>query len=391
MLTLKDQKGTVIVLFALTLTVILGFTALAIDIGDLYVRRNELQNAADAAALAGALLLPDTTAAGYRAIEVANKNMSGNVLNPGDIRFGKWNFITRTLDSGTPADAIECITRRSINHYYAGVLGVSQSDVSALATAIAIQPPGTGNCWNNGVEACGEVGMGQGIQLDEYCVYGKEGVTVGQGPHLINGSLLGALKEGSILTGQGPECDAGRWVDCLFYGPLEEECRLAYNVMDLINDIKRRTYRPPGIKNVVEVDSLPSSLSNGTAYIVNGNVNIGQGYRVNNVIIAALGNVNWGQGGSVINTGSPTSSPAIGIFATGNMNFGQGARVKGAHLIVGGNLKIGQGILGLDASIQVAGDAYFGQGPNFDSTWPGFDAIDWGSETGSNLVVKLVD
>ena len=391
MLTLKDQKGTVIVLFAVTLTALFGFTALAIDIGDLYVGRNELQNAADAAALAGALLLPDTTAAGNRAIEVANNNMNGNVLNSGDIRFGKWNFITRTLDSGTPADVIECVTRQSRKHFFAGVLGINQSDVSALATAIAIQPPGTGNCWNNGVEACGKVRMGQGIRIDEYCVYGKEGVTVGQGPHLTNGSLLGAWKEGSIHAGQGPRCDAGRWVDCLFYGPLDEECRLAHNVGDLINDIKRRAYRPPGIKNVVEVDSLPSNLSNGTAYIVNGNVNIGQGYRVNNVIIAALGNVNWGQGGAVINTGSPTSSPAIGIYATGNMNFGQGTRVEGAHLIAGGILTIGQGVRGLDASIQVAGDAYLGQGPNFDSTWPGFDSIDWGSETGSAPVVKLVD
>ena len=391
MLTLKDQKGTVIVLFALTLTVLLGFTALAIDINDLYVRRNELQNASDAAALAGALLLPDTTAASYSAIEVANKNMNGNVLNPGDIRFGKWNFITRTLDSDIPVDAIECVTRQSKKHYFAVVLGISQSDVSASATAIAIQPPGTGNCWNNGLEACGEVGIGQGILLDEYCVYGKEGVTVGQGPLLINGSLLGALNEGSIHTGQGPQCDAGRWEDCLFYGPLDEECRLANKVGDFINDIKRRIYRPPGIKNVLEVDSLPSHLSNGTAYIVNGNVNIGQGYRVNNVIIASLGNITWGQGGEVINTGSPSSSPAIGIYATGNMNFGQGTRVKGAHLIAGGNLSIGQGILGLDASIQVAGDAYVGQGPNYHSTWSGFDSIDWGNETSSNLVVKLVD
>ena len=73
MLTLKDQKGTVIVLFALTLTVLLGFTALAIDIGDLYVGRNELQNAADAAALAGALLLPDTTAAGNNSATVVHR------------------------------------------------------------------------------------------------------------------------------------------------------------------------------------------------------------------------------------------------------------------------------------------------------------------------------
>ena len=41
-------------LAAIGLLTLLGFAALAIDVGYLFVVRNELQNAADAAALAGA-------------------------------------------------------------------------------------------------------------------------------------------------------------------------------------------------------------------------------------------------------------------------------------------------------------------------------------------------
>jgi Flp pilus assembly protein TadG len=50
----KKQKGAVAITVALSMTLLLGIAAMAIDIGNLMVARNELQNAADAAALAGA-------------------------------------------------------------------------------------------------------------------------------------------------------------------------------------------------------------------------------------------------------------------------------------------------------------------------------------------------
>lgn len=48
----QRDEGAVLVWVALTLTILLGFGALVIDIGRLYVERRELQNGADAAALA---------------------------------------------------------------------------------------------------------------------------------------------------------------------------------------------------------------------------------------------------------------------------------------------------------------------------------------------------
>jgi uncharacterized membrane protein len=49
---LKKQKGAVAIKVAVMLVMLLSLAALAIDIGNLMVARNELQNAADAAALA---------------------------------------------------------------------------------------------------------------------------------------------------------------------------------------------------------------------------------------------------------------------------------------------------------------------------------------------------
>jgi Flp pilus assembly protein TadG len=51
---LRSEKGVTLVYVAILLVVFLGMTALAVDIGYLMVSKNELQNAADAAALAGA-------------------------------------------------------------------------------------------------------------------------------------------------------------------------------------------------------------------------------------------------------------------------------------------------------------------------------------------------
>ncbi len=56
-LGLNGQRGVTIILVALLMFVFLGIAALVIDLSHLYVVRNELQNAADAGALAGARFL----------------------------------------------------------------------------------------------------------------------------------------------------------------------------------------------------------------------------------------------------------------------------------------------------------------------------------------------
>ena len=50
----RRQRGVVGVMAPVLMLVILSIGAIAVDLGYLYVIRNELQNAADAAALAGA-------------------------------------------------------------------------------------------------------------------------------------------------------------------------------------------------------------------------------------------------------------------------------------------------------------------------------------------------
>jgi Putative Flp pilus-assembly TadE/G-like len=74
----RSQRGSVIIFVAVSLAACLAFAVLAIDVGAIFVTKVQLQNAADAAALAGAsaLLNDDQAEATTRAITVAGENMA---------------------------------------------------------------------------------------------------------------------------------------------------------------------------------------------------------------------------------------------------------------------------------------------------------------------------
>jgi len=79
-----NQKGGVIVLFALSLITLCAFAGMALDVGNFYVHHARLQNAVDAACLAGAAVLPDTDKATAAAEDYLQRNLTQNQdkLNP---------------------------------------------------------------------------------------------------------------------------------------------------------------------------------------------------------------------------------------------------------------------------------------------------------------------
>jgi len=54
---IRGERGSILVITALSLVALVGFVGLALDLGHLYVVKTELQNAADAAALAAAEMM----------------------------------------------------------------------------------------------------------------------------------------------------------------------------------------------------------------------------------------------------------------------------------------------------------------------------------------------
>src|SRR5215471_13924036 len=76
------QDGQALILATLFMTVLLGFLALVVDVGRMSSEKRHLQNAADAAALAGVFALPDDpTQAQADALTWAQRNNldAGNV------------------------------------------------------------------------------------------------------------------------------------------------------------------------------------------------------------------------------------------------------------------------------------------------------------------------
>ena len=177
MARLNDQRGAVAVTVAIMLLALLGITALALDVGHALVARNQLQNASDAAALAGARALGliygansgsmtgYTLTSGDSASIVSAASIAGAdnqaagvtvTVNATDIATGNWDGATRTFTPTTVLPrAVRVITRRDstangpISTFLGTVVGVTSVSVTAVATAqlnpVSVMAPGDMN------------------------------------------------------------------------------------------------------------------------------------------------------------------------------------------------------------------------------------------------------
>jgi hypothetical protein len=161
------ERGSITPVVALGLVTFIGAMALSIDLGQLYLVKNEVQNVADAAALAGAKKLlqdklptgaPDGVPEVYcdeaiqAAIDIANQNnsfgASGPIaLTPADVTIGKWDpatkQFTRTGCSANPMEvnAVRVTVNRDgggnaqVSTFFGSMLGVGTRDPSDLESA----------------------------------------------------------------------------------------------------------------------------------------------------------------------------------------------------------------------------------------------------------------
>lgn len=151
------EQGSITPILALALVAVVGAMAVSIDLGQLFLVRNDLQNVADAAALAGAKkLLQDKNNDGVpevycdeaiqAAIDVANKNFSFGSDTPvkltaANVTLGKWNLSTKQFDrEGCSADpilvnAVKVTVNRDgqdnskVSTFFGSVLGVGTQDI----------------------------------------------------------------------------------------------------------------------------------------------------------------------------------------------------------------------------------------------------------------------
>jgi hypothetical protein len=156
----RRERGNTSVIVALSLPVLIGFLALTIDMGHLWHVRGELQNAADAAALAGALYIDGTESMRdlirNSAYAIALKHKANKTVvevPPADIVLGRWDVTARTFtpDTGMPIwriNAVQVTTRRTaatgnaVQLFFAAALGKASQGLTATAIAIGGTPGG---------------------------------------------------------------------------------------------------------------------------------------------------------------------------------------------------------------------------------------------------------
>ncbi len=203
--TTDRSRGQVLALFALSLVAVLSAAALAFDAGLMYVERRDQQNAADAAALAGARYLTSSTPdarqdATDAAALVATANGFTDTKNNARVAIhvppvtgpyvGRNGFIEVQISA----------TRPSI---FAAIMGILNWDVSARA--VALDGAGSGgafailqtdqpkaDCPALDVTGQGSILAKGNIQVNSSCTSPKPAMQITN-----NGSLVVAIQGGS--------------------------------------------------------------------------------------------------------------------------------------------------------------------------------------------------
>lgn len=123
--SLLRERGQTLVVVAVMIVLLVAFLGLVIDGGNVYAQRRQMQNAADAAALAGARAL-------------AMGKTDGEAVAAGK-QYAAANGGTAAV-TVTGHTTVTAVVTKSVTTYFANVIGVSQLTVGAAATAETSAP-----------------------------------------------------------------------------------------------------------------------------------------------------------------------------------------------------------------------------------------------------------
>ena len=184
----RDESGQVLVIAALCMTILMGFVAIAVDVGLLLREKRVLQIAADSAAIAGAA-----------------------ELNNGDVTTGaqadaSLNGVTDGVSGATVAVSqpkagyVQVIASQSQPTFFMQLFNRSSMTVSALAVAAAVPSPScvvtlsnTPPGGNAGVEITGSADL-------TLTSCGLEDDATGTGLHVTGGAAMSASSIGLVGT-----------------------------------------------------------------------------------------------------------------------------------------------------------------------------------------------
>lgn len=268
----KEEDGAVVVIVALALVILLGCMALVVDAGVMYVNRSNMQNVADAAALAGAQAISKGENPEALALEYAGKNGMKATVN-GVTNDGDTVTVTTPYNGDSSKIFVKCT--RNVPYLFAKALGFEDADVGAKAVARVTNPGGA---------------------AFDYAVFAGEGVvSMTGGSHIIGGSIYG--KEGIKFTGSGNGISGN--VDYYIGSPLKVDADVEGKINKLESPIPMPDFseliKEQGITmSEAELNDaiLKGKTIDGPIY-VNGAITI-NGTIKGTGIICASGNITFG-------------------------------------------------------------------------------------------------
>ena len=137
--------ATVLVLLAVSIVALLALTAFAVDFGFIYHAYSELQASTNAAATAGATVLPNsgavataTSFSGVAGAQNAQGDLPGVTMVSGYPEMRCLNYMVNlglTCDNAANANAIEVIQQVTVPTFFAKVIGIGSMTLTASALA----------------------------------------------------------------------------------------------------------------------------------------------------------------------------------------------------------------------------------------------------------------
>jgi hypothetical protein len=180
----REERGGGTIMGLFWFMVLVGICGLAVDSTNGVRNRTMLQATADSAALAAAIDLPSADAAKATAVSYSVENMPdaayGNVLLPGDVEVGTFDWDSRTFSpGGIVPDAVRVRLHQTaansnpVEVNFLRIAGYDTWDVNVEAVAQRFIP----DCLNDGLIARGlvDISSNNGF-VNKICIHGQQGV-----------------------------------------------------------------------------------------------------------------------------------------------------------------------------------------------------------------------
>ena len=413
----QDDRGAGTLFGLLWFVLLVGITGMAVDITDGLRNRTMLQATADAAALAGAIDLPDQAAAVATAVSYAADNMgaeiNGSVLDPDDVLVGLWDPATQSLDttSLTP-DAVMVTVRRSAENANAvpvnflRIIGLQTWNVIAQAVAQRFIP----DCLRDGLIAREIVDMASTNNfVNQICIHGEQGVNL-QRVNTFQSGVTVSMPSMSMLEVPADDIDANdglpealrenyldprmvNHIDAIIQGVLDRDPAVVPWYINLeweVEDVEARNFSAatavphriyhvtcPPMRNLL---LAANTLIDKIVLIADCKITIGAGSTLTDSFIASRSGGNPGPGD--LNIGDANISSAgqvqigkpddcedgggVQLFSNATMHFSALTNFDGVQLVAAGDIALGGNQYGINGiSAQSGGTIFLAGQDNF--------------------------